>query len=353
MEDTVQQPPVEGGVPPVEAPVAAPTQETPAAPDPKDLHAVVKHATETKRGTHAQHQPRTERGQFDGPPKVPPVPAAPPRPPLPKSLKQDLAPHWEKTPAELAAAIIEREAAYEKGVEPLKLKAREAEALLNEFKPYEHLMRAEGATPQAAIRNFLQTAAIFRQGTPQQKVQAVQQLMHQFGIPVEALTQQAPLQGGPAPQVPYDPRFDVLQQQLQQLTTAQQQRAQSDEASRMALVDQFASQNKHFPAVADQILVLLQHPEVLGPGVELKSESEKLQAAYDYAIWQNPEVRKQVLAEQQAKEAAERAAADAANVAKARNAAVQVTGAPSAGPAPKVDPKDLHAVIGAAFRQQR
>src|SRR5688572_25562029 len=95
--------------PPPSAPAATPTPapSTPAPVESRRETIARELKTPTPRGQHAQHQPRTEVGKFAGPPKFPTPPVAqigdvpatvpqlPSRPAMPKSLKLELAPHWE------------------------------------------------------------------------------------------------------------------------------------------------------------------------------------------------------------------------------------------------------------------
>lgn len=356
MEEQVQQPTVESTPAPAQEPAATPTPSPESAPEPRKLHDVVKAAfakPPTDRGKHAERQPRSDTGQFAGPPKAAPPQPAPPvqRPAMPKSLRAELQALWDKGEPDLLAAIVQREADYEKGVAPLKTAKTQLEELLNEFKPYEHLMRAENATPQAAIRNYLQTAALLRQGALPQKIAALQQIAQQFGIPLEQLTQQLPTGGAPA-QPAYDPQVNELRSQLQQLTAAQQE---EKNARALAQIQQFAAnpEHKHFDSVSERMLVLLRNPEILGSGVEVLSEQEKLKLAYDMAIQLDPAVQQKIAEERRASEEAARAAEDKRRVEQARQAAVQVTGAPAAGPAPKLNPKDLRGVVEAALQAQR
>jgi len=77
------------------------------------------------------------------------------------------------------------------------------------------------------------------------------------------------------------------------------------------------------------------------------SETEKLKLAYDTAIRLDPAVHQQVLAEQQARDQAQN------RVAQARNAAVQIKGAPTAAPGSKPNPKDRREVIKNALHASR
>jgi hypothetical protein len=90
-----------------------------------------------------------------------------------------------KAPAELQQAFAQRDADYEKGITSYKQRDAEARAITEQFAPYEWILRNEGSTPAQAIGPLLQTAALLRTGTPQQKSQAVAQMIQQFQIPLD------------------------------------------------------------------------------------------------------------------------------------------------------------------------
>ncbi len=287
----------------------------------------------------------TTSPQFPTPQQAQPIAQ---RPPMPKSLKLELQPHWDTAPEPLLAAINQREADYEKGVTPLKEKAKQADDLLSEFRPYEMLLKMENTTPQAAIGPLLQTAAILRTGTPAQKAHAVATTMRQFGIPLEHI--QSILSGNAPPQPALDPQISQLHQQVQQLTQFQQQQQQA--RANRAISDFSADPaHKHFDAVAEHMTSLLRNPSVIPGFNDDMSEPEKLKLAYDTAIYANPEVRQLVLAEQQA--AATVTQRTTQQVAQAKQAAVQVKGSPAAGPPPKADPTNRRAVLANAFSRFR
>lgn len=363
---------VETGAPADTAVIEAPVVDAPAIPpadtsvppateikaDPKDRRAVIAEAmkTPTNRGKHAAFQPR-EQGKFAGPPATPPVAEVVPkvRPALLKSLKKDLEPHWNAAPTELLEAFTQREADFDKGITQYRTQAEQAAAVLDQFKPYEWMLRNEGATPQTAIAPLLQTAAILRTGTPAQKAQSVAQVMQQFGIPIEHI--QAVFQPGGQQPAAMDPQYNHLAQQVQSLQQSwqqtQQQQEQMQNQRAMTVIQQFAAdpKNVHFAQVQDKMLALLQTPQILGPDVQFMSEREKLTLAYDAAVRLDPTLAAQALAQQQAQAQAQQRqqAQAAANTAKA--AAVQVKGAPGAPLAATVNTNDRRAVIANALRQ--
>ena len=337
--DTVETPAPE--TPAVEAPQAEPQSRADTIRE-----ALTK--TPTNRGKHAASQPR-EGGKFA--PKFPnaenqaPQMADKPRAEMPKSLRLELKEHWEKAPLELQQAFAQRDADYEKGITSYKQRDAEARAITEQFAPYEWILRNEGSTPAQAIGPLLQTAALLRTGTPQQKSQAVAQMIQQFQIPLD---QVAAYFGGEAPPQ-QDSHYNQLAQQVQQLTqhiTQSQYEAQKQNENRaLSVIQQFASDpaNTHFEAVQDRMLSLLQAPQVLGD-ISHMSEREKLQVAYETAVRLDPQLAQSLFAQQQQSYAAQN------QVQKARQAAVQVRGAPGASVSGPVSQSDRRAVIANALR---
>lgn len=265
-------------------------------------------------------------------------------PDMPKSLKLEMKAHWEKAPPELRQAIAQREADFERGINTYKSRDAEAKAITDLFQPYEWMLRNENATPATAIAPLLQTAALLRTGTPQQKSQAVAQMIQQFQIPLDQVASH--FNGQPQPQ---DNHYNQLAQQVQQLTqhiTQSQYEAQKQNESRaLSVIQQFAADpaNAHFEAVQDRMLTLLQAPHILGD-TSLMSEREKLQLAYDTAIRLDPAISQQMFAQQQQNLQAQSQAQ------RAKAAAVQIKGAPSAGLTTALNQTDRRAVIANALR---
>jgi hypothetical protein len=252
----------------------------------------------------------------------------------------------EKAPAELQQAFAQRDADYEKGITTYKQRDAEARAITEQFAPYEWILRNENSTPAQAIGPLLQTAALLRTGTPQQKSQAVAQMIQQFQIPLE---QVAAYFGGEAPPQQQDSHYNQLAQQVQQLTahiTQSQYEAQKQNENRaLSVIQQFASDpaNAHFEAVQDRMLSLLQAPQVLGD-ISHMSEREKLQIAYETAVRLDPQLAQSLYAQQQQSYAAQN------QVQKAKQAAVQVRGAPGGAVSGPISQTDRRAVIANALR---
>jgi hypothetical protein len=280
-----------------------------------------------------------------------PTPAAP-RIPMPKALKMDLQPHWDAAPDELRQAIIQREADSERGIQPLKEKARQADEFMQVFGPYQDMIRNEGGTPTGAMTELLRTAAIFRSNNPGLKAQAIAAIMRQYQIPLEHVQPMLANPSAPAPPSPQPMGIDPQQiSQLvhQELSAFQQQQLDAQSQSE---VDRFASnpEHKYFTDVQDWMASLMTSEKFVTAN-QGKTPQEKLQAAYETALRVDPDIFQRYTVEQQAKQTAEEKARQ--QVASAKNAAVQVKGAPASGPAPKPNPQDRRAVIANAFHSSR
>jgi hypothetical protein len=340
-------------VAPDTAEVPAPEAPAVSTPEPQSRadtirEALAKTSSDPASQSKTASQPR-DKGKFA--PKFPTsesqAPNTPekPRVDMPKSLRLELKDHWEKAPQELQQAFAQRDADYEKGISQYKQRDAEVRAITEQFAPYEWILRNEGSTPAQAIGPLLQTAALLRTGTPQQKSQAVAQMIQQFQIPLD---QVAAYFGGEAPPQ-QDSHYNQLAQQVQQLTqhiTQSQYEAQKQNENRaLSVIQQFASDpaNAHFEAVQDRMLSLLQAPQVLGD-VSNMSEREKLQLAYDTAVRLDPQLAQSLYAQQQQNYAAQN------QVQKAKQAAVQVRGAPGGAVSGPVSQTDRRAVIANALR---
>jgi hypothetical protein len=343
---------------PVEAPPAAapaPTPELPPTTDRRELLSREMAKAPTDRGKHAQHQPRTPQGQFNGPPKAPKVEVAPvvpvvQRPSMPKSLKAEMQAHWDSAHVDLLNEVIRRESDYEKGIGKLRTAKSELDELLNEFKPYEQIIQSQNATPKQVIGSLMRTAAILHTGSPVQKASAVAETMRQFGISFEQVQQLLSGSGAPAalgngaPAI--DPRISELEQRFQALNSQLQQQSNATVES---AVEKFLGnpENKYADAVWQRMVPLLQNPQTLGDAAQGASIEDRLKLAYEAAIRLDPEVFAKVQADQQAKQQAEQ------QIAQARQAAVQVSGAPTAVAAPELNPKDRREFLRNQFSAQR
>lgn len=260
---------------------------------------------------------------------------------------------WNQLPAEVKQEVWKREREATRAL-TMSTEARKWQDDFNRtMQPYLGFIAAENSTPMQAVNNMMQSAALLRVGTMEQKVAFAADVIKRYGIDLQALD--SVLAGQ---QVRPDPQMQVqqlVQQQLAPITQMfQQQRAQEEYALQAQVdndLDSFVNaanpdgtpKHEFFPDVQDLMADIVEVASRRG-------ESVSLTAAYERAIMMHEPVRRVIEARKQ-RQSANRMT-QVAN--QARGTAVSVV--PSAevemsgGPAPG---DSLRASIEAAFSQQQ
>ena len=290
---------------------------------------------------HENARPRDETGKFIETDKAKPVQSKMPEAPaggivadpvqqigqqpatvqVPKGLKPEFKAKFAELPPDWQAEITRREADSAK-----VLASQDEERLMgkriNEMaNPYLPTIRAEGATVEKAFSDYLQTAHVLRSGTDQQKAHAIATVMHGYKVNPQVLfsiLQGGNVNGGVQP-VPnqFDPRVNTLEQRLAQIEqerqTEIQQRQLQEQHSLQSQIDEFSSKagHEHFDRVKVHMGVLLEN-----------DIAKDLEDAYQRAIYADPEIRSTLTPSGQ------RITEQNAKTARAKSAAVSVTGAP-------------------------
>lgn len=162
----------------------------------------------------------------------------------------------------------------------------------------------------------------------------------------------ASLVAGPQSQAPQDPRYSTLLDRYGRLervvsemgnrlqTTAQTRDAQ-DQQAMVATIERWATEaddkgtpkRPYFERLEPEIMAQLQ---ILAPTMQTASPTEKLEAAYERAVYANPETRQAVQAQAEARRRQEEQAKAVKAAEAARTAGVGITGgtAPNAGSVP-------------------
>lgn len=258
--------------------------------------------------------------------------------PIPNSLKAQFKAQWGNLSPEWRAEIIRIDQAGIKGSEHLRSAAKFGDEVLNVVKPYEQLIASEGGTPAAAIADLLKTAALFRQGSQEQKQQALMQIARQYGVQLpQASVDPALLQ--PGAQVPqFDPLahpvIKTLQERTQRYEQLLQQQEQMEMQGNQTVVDAFLSAvdaqgNALHPidesmhdAFAQEIgAVKTAHPEM--------GKQQILEKAYENLSWKMPEIREVMLARRDAEAEAKRKAEIQKSLKDKKHASGSLTGAPT------------------------
>lgn len=190
--------------------------------------------------------------------------------------------------------------------------------------PYLATITAEGATVDAAWKDYLNTAHILRGNDPVMKARAIATVMQNFRVDPNHLI--SVLQGGNVNSgVPLQhqagPQFGAFQSEIaalkQQVTALTQTREAEEQAMLHGEIDSFskADGHEHFESVKAMMGHLLD-----------SGQAESLQDAYDKAIWATPDIRSRLLEAKTAKAQQDLQATQKASAAKW--AAGSVTGGP-------------------------
>ena len=277
------------------------------------------------------------------------LPAQKPRPARPSTWRKEHWDRWDKLDPELAEYLVERESQYAKGVSTYKTEWENARPLVDALAPFQPLLQQHGVNPAQWIQSLGQAQMVLATGTPQQKLDMLQRVAHQYQIPIQSLLQgpgqqQVGPDGQPI-QPAYDPRVDALQRELQQVSgqwnhfqTEQQRAAQAAIDGEIAA---FAAdpQYPHFEQVRETMAGLLQ----AGLAKDLKS-AYPLAIRHHDDIWQSEQKAKQEADEKARREQA----ATAAKNAKSAGASVR-SATPSGAQAPKGGSQDRRSQLSDAL----
>lgn len=239
---------------------------------------------------------------------------------------------WQKLPPAVQAAVSRREAEIARGGQQWSEEKRRYEAVLA---PVAEASRRNGLPTEEGLKRLLD-AQNRLEADPSG---AIKWLAQSYGVNL------ATLAGHQPDEVPsaQTPDIEALVRQHVQRSVAPivapiQQRWQQEEQRQndmtMQTIQSFAAApgHEHYPAVEATIALIL--PQVIEENPGWTAE-QKLQEAYDRALYATPATRQQVLAAKESAEAEKRQKEAAARATKARAASVSVTGSPQGSAAPE------------------
>lgn len=215
---------------------------------------------------------------------------------------------WAKIPPRAQQEILKREQDMFAGIQQYKEKADLGSRYDAVVEPFREPLAKAGVDPVELFQNFSANHYLLTFGTPQQKVEIAANLLHHYGIPLDAV---APALGNKAP---ITPEMRQTQLELNQLKAQLRERDQQSESQLreqvMSDINSFAADpaNIHFDAVASDMAKLIQS------GV-----CDTLKAAYDHAVWANPAMRQKEIDRQTAERAAQAEAERKARVETAKS----------------------------------
>lgn len=235
----------------------------------------------------------------------------------PSSWKPAAKAAWTALPEPVRAEIYRREGDFHNGVKGFKENADFGQAIKTTLEPYRVLIEAEGGTPERAIADTMRTAALFRTGTAQAKLDAIFSIDKQFNVGLgnyiqtefnRLYAEQTGTAAKPAAQQqPF--RDDRVDQILAAQKRQDDERSQRDNATVSTAIQKFvdAKNDKNEPLhpfvdnVLDDMSNRLAAIRRNNPAV---SPEEALKRAYDESVWANTDTRAVLLAQQQAQASA-------------------------------------------------
>lgn len=264
------------------------------------------------------------------------TPAIAPPVALPEAAKAE----WSKTPPAIQQAVLKRENDIARYVQQTSATLKQYEAINQQIEPVRKEMESFYGDVPTALKTLFSISDYatkspyeYMRWFAQTRGLDAQQLLNVFA-------------GGQAPQAQpaFNPQIAVLAQKVsaQENTIKQieQQRIAAQEAEISKAYQEFAANpdNKFIDMVRDEMSALLDN-----------GLASSFQDAYDKAVWQNPALRQQLLAEQIAAQEAKRKAEIEKAAKKATSAAAlaQATkGGAIGSPKDKLNPDD---VLSAAY----
>ena len=154
------------------------------------------------------------------------------------------------------------------------------------------LIESEGGTPETAIQSLLQTAALFRIGTPEQKAQAYAELGRQYGIVPQQQGAEQGQQAEPTQEF-RDPRVDQL---LGEMNRREQMRVQQEAQQREQAADKWLNETDasgqplrpYAANVIEEMTGLIPVIQRMNRGASM---NDVWNMAYEKAVWANPETK--------------------------------------------------------------
>jgi len=199
---------------------------------------------------------------------------------LPKSWKKDMAPHWEKLPAEVHDYVYAREADVMRGIQQYQQGYQSWDTLIKPFAPL--LQEHPDVNPIQLMQGLMNThLQLLDPATPAaKKSELARNILESYGLTLD---------GSQPNQEVAELRSQL--RSLQQNFQSREQQVKDAELNKLvAEIDAFAKdpKNEYFNEVGDDIQRFIQ----TGAALDIRS-------AYDLAIWANPGVRAKMLAKQQ------------------------------------------------------
>lgn len=205
---------------------------------------------------------------------------------VPDTWRKEAAAEWAKLPPAVQAEVLKREGEIHRGLEANRFDSQIGKTVQSIFQPYAAAFNEARIDPLTTVGELLNFHMALSTAKPEGKIEIFKKLAGQYGVTL-----------GDTP-VGYNQEVEGLRSDLRGVKSkldSQEQAQATAVRERLAKeLEDFASKNEHFDAVAETIANLI-----------TSKQATSLQEAYDQAIWMNPAVRAKVLARQAAGKQAE------------------------------------------------
>lgn len=212
------------------------------------------------------------------------APAPSPRA-YPKAWKPEHAAHWETIPDSLKDEALRREEDFHRGIEQYKTHSEAGQRYNKVLEPFRETLAQYGMDADQLVAGLLQTQMQLALGKPEDRIQILQRVLSDYKIDPRSLI--------PQEEGYVDPELKALKEQVNTLNSTlsqqQQQALQSRQAEIRGQIQAFASDPKHdlFSKCETEIAHFIrQDPKMT------------LDAAYERAVWANPETRTEMIRRQ-------------------------------------------------------
>ena len=264
-----------------------------------------------------------------------PVSEAAPVDEAPKGLSVGMRENWKN----LDSQTKEEFKRYEERIGGMAQKyahdARRAQAMDKVMQPYSQLMQMNGG-PQNILPGLLQTGAALQTGNEIERARTVAGLISQFGVnPAQVadfLDNKTPARSNNSKiDDLFNERLAPIQQQLAQFQQREQQFQQQGQQKVADDIASFSASHEFFDELREPIADILDIAARNGREMSLEE-------AWEHARWQNPEIRKVLLARQSQGQVQQR-----------KRASSSIHGTPG-GEGSSAAPADLRSTLEQAFQ---
>lgn len=252
------------------------------------------------------------------------APASTPAGEPPKGWSAEAKAKWSSVPPEIQASVLKREQEINDGGRRWSEEKRHYEEMIT---PVRDLAQRHGVSERESITRLTNA----QKSLDENPARFINWLAQSYKVDLAQLATNPGYQPAPVAQRVQTPDVTSIVDQVVS------QRLEQRELNRE--IENFAKDpaRTHFESVRDVMAHLID-----------SGKAETLADAYDQAVWVIPEVRQQILSEQQSRAAEDTRAQDQAKVTKARNTAVSIKGSPLTAPSSSA-PKDFDTVHDAVM----